>query len=230
MKKLNALLFFVVICSLASTAQLYSVTTPFKSIVKTTNSGIMHEYILITNLSGQVLPMRWIARFGGAVETPSPTVWVYGVADPDSAYAVINDNDSADFNLPLLNNNKIIISAIHNGTPGAYEIDFKIFPISNPSDSTIIGFPIIVTQGGVGVNEFILNSNTLIFPNPTSQKISIITELDPNLIEIADVSGRIVKSFDNFRKEIDVSELKIGDYFIILHTEQGAVTKKFIKQ
>lgn len=151
---------------LTLSAQLYTVSTPYKSIVKTTNHGIMHEFIQIDNLSGQNLPMRWIGHIGGVLECPPG--WDYGVADPDSAYAVLNDNDSADFILSDTNytNNKIILTAVHNGFIGNCEVNFDIFPLSNPSDKTTIGFTISVSQGPVGVTEYTITRKDFIYPNP----------------------------------------------------------------
>jgi hypothetical protein len=49
--------------------------------------------------------------------------------------------------------------------------------------------------------------------------------------EIKDISGRIVGSgsINNLQKNIDVSYLRQGTYFMVIHYDNGLIDKKFIK-
>lgn len=207
-------------------AQLYSVAAPFKSIVKTTSHGVLHEYIEITNLSGSNLPMRWVAQFGGSSETPSPSAWTYSVSDPDSTYTTLNDQDSADFILPVTNNNKIIISVFHNGSPGSYAINFKIFPQANRNDSAIIGFPIIVSQV-VGINNHANELKNNIYPNPSSGIFRIEQKFKRGVLY--NLTGEVVQEINT--NEINLIKHPNGCYFLHLENMDGTSSKsRLIKQ
>ena len=93
-------------------------------------------------------------------------------------------------------------------------------------------------NGPVGINELNANISELnIFPNPTSNEIKItfnLTEASNTVIEIMDVTGRIVKtllnekmSSGNFTKTFNVSNLDNGNYFMNLNTN-GFISRKKI--
>ncbi|RYM34756.1 PKD domain-containing protein [Brumimicrobium glaciale] len=94
------------------------------------------------------------------------------------------------------------------------------------------GFTINVssTPNTVGLNnEVNLNLEVDIYPNPTSNQLSILTELSLNKVTIFDFTGKILKTaIDGFDK-IDVSDLSSGTYFIVLSTEKGSINKRFVK-
>jgi trimeric autotransporter adhesin len=93
----------------------------------------------------------------------------------------------------------------------------------------------------VGINESInANESFTIYPNPTSNQITIefeLTETNNTSIEIKNVLGQTVKTITNkaFVKgsnkiEIDVSEFTNGIYFIQLQNGNGVVNGKFVKE
>ncbi len=94
--------------------------------------------------------------------------------------------------------------------PG-YQV-YKNFPALNISDN----------------NSF---KNLLVFPNPTQNKLIIHSAIhDFESVSITDINGRIVMDFvDTNSKEIDVSNLKAGMYFITITSSEGKISKKFIK-
>lgn len=94
--------------------------------------------------------------------------------------------------------------------PG-YQV-YKNFPALNISDNKSI-------------------KDLLVFPNPTQNKLIIHSAIhDFESVSITDINGRIVmNSVNNNSKEIDVSNLKAGMYFITITSSEGKVAKKFIK-
>jgi Leucine-rich repeat (LRR) protein len=75
-----------------------------------------------------------------------------------------------------------------------------------------------------------LNSEVIIYPNPTSHQLSIETELDLREITIIDITGKIVMSTKKNTNIINVTNLSDGIYFIKLVVEERTITKKFVKQ
>jgi hypothetical protein len=85
-------------------------------------------------------------------------------------------------------------------------------------------------------NNTLLNTATFnLFPNPSSNSITIATENFENnfTIHIYDITGRLIKSEkENAGKEtlIDISSIENGIYFLTATDGKQTSTKKFIKQ
>lgn len=69
-----------------------------------------------------------------------------------------------------------------------------------------------------------------IYPNPVSNQLSIETKLEINRIIIIDVASKVIMTAKQNTKAVNVADLSDGVYFIQLITNQGTVTKKFVKQ
>lgn len=87
----------------------------------------------------------------------------------------------------------------------------------------------------VGIEQF-ANSNEqlLIYPNPTSNTISLniksVSNYQNSTVTIQNTLGQAVKKI-SFAKDIDVSDLAEGFYFLQLTLPSGETYKtKFIKQ
>lgn len=82
----------------------------------------------------------------------------------------------------------------------------------------------------LSIEEQSANDQILIYPNPTTSQLSIITDLEINEIEILDIGGKtIMKSIQN-TKIINTSNLSNGIYFIKMVSGKKTITKKFVKQ
>jgi hypothetical protein len=77
-----------------------------------------------------------------------------------------------------------------------------------------------------------IKSSFSIFPNPTSNSITISSEEGFNSLEVVDLFGRIVHSQMSHRNSItlDVSYFSNGIYFIRITSKDGASVLKFVKQ
>ena len=89
------------------------------------------------------------------------------------------------------------------------------------------GFTINVISTGIS-KERQLNSEIILYPNPTSNLLRIDTEENIIEISIIDLSGKIIvqKAGANF---VNVSNLSDGIYFIQVITQNKTITKKFVK-
>jgi hypothetical protein len=74
------------------------------------------------------------------------------------------------------------------------------------------------------------NSSVVIYPNPAQRLLNIHSTVQAKSIRILDYNGKLVMSVSNC-KQIEISELKSGIYFIELTDENGNSThQKFMKE
>jgi ligand-binding sensor domain-containing protein len=87
----------------------------------------------------------------------------------------------------------------------------------------------------VSVKEYIKTENNVkVFPNPVKDHFNIEIPAGMNIsyIEIFTIQGNVIKSLKitNNQNSIDMRNLPGGIYIIRLHTDQGVVVKKMVKQ
>ena len=76
-----------------------------------------------------------------------------------------------------------------------------------------------------------LTSSLLLYPNPVNDRLYIETEVEVEDIVVYDIYGRRQEliAVSCQLSAIDVSNLKSGGYFVMIKTNDGVVTKPFIK-
>lgn len=83
----------------------------------------------------------------------------------------------------------------------------------------------------LSVSEFEqLENQIMVYPNPVNNSLSFSTSesLNINSIELYSVLGKKINAeYDEFNR-INVSNLNIGIYFVIFHTDKGRVEKKIV--
>lgn len=82
----------------------------------------------------------------------------------------------------------------------------------------------------LSVDDISINDLIRIYPNPVTDEFKINHQT--NIVNIYDISGRLVKSFKGDfeqNKRFNISGLKPALYFLKLKSEQGVATKKLIK-
>lgn len=93
--------------------------------------------------------------------------------------------------------------------------------------------PFLVNGNVLGNNQFEKSDLFSLYPNPVKENLTIFSE-DKSFskIEIFDLHSRIIKKIisDNNLLEINVNDLKAGIYLIKIYTDEGEISKKFIKQ
>jgi hypothetical protein len=93
--------------------------------------------------------------------------------------------------------------------------------------------PITVQTTNVGVVNYLANNVTL-FPNPAREYVDVRVDGDVNVtaMEVFDVYGKLINTVmvvDNPTR-INVSGLADGMYFVRVTTDNGTVTKSFVKR
>ncbi|MFN8117557.1 MAG: T9SS type A sorting domain-containing protein [Bacteroidia bacterium] len=126
---------------------------------------------------------------------------------------------------------------IGNFNSNANTYTLRIQPVNALSTSTVdiayyyIDDVTLIDQSAVDIREINNENSFEIYPNPTN---SILTIRDKNqqlqnaTIEIKNTLGQIVY-FDAYSRQIDVSHLPAGIYFITLNTKETKRTIKFVK-
>ncbi|MGE0637109.1 MAG: YCF48-related protein [Bacteroidia bacterium] len=97
------------------------------------------------------------------------------------------------------------------------------------------GVIIKTVNGGVGIHEADVNEDLRIYPNPAANSITLEIQLigQQSSVKIYDVRGQqIFETVNNKQKKlsIDVSGFAAGLYVIQLQSQQGVVSKKFMKR
>ena len=103
--------------------------------------------------------------------------------------------------------------------------------ISDPVGCTFSS-PIYVYT--VGIESFTSNLWSL-YPNPAGSSINLILSenISVEFVEIYDISGRLMNKISNMTNnqlQIDLEKYNNGAYLMVLNTNKGILTKKFIKQ
>ena len=101
---------------------------------------------------------------------------------------------------------------------------------ANPADEATLG-SVVVTSNTLSVSDF-NTINVSLFPNPTTNNISIQSDKQITDVAIYNTLGQTVKNASpqatNF--SIETSNLNTGVYFVTLKTDTASKTIKFIKQ
>ena len=83
-----------------------------------------------------------------------------------------------------------------------------------------------------GISE--LTSDFRLYPNPTNDKLYIETEIEIEDVVVYDVYGKSqnlkISEPQNLSVSVEVSDLNSGVYFIMIKTNDGVVTKRFMKR
>ena len=100
------------------------------------------------------------------------------------------------------------------------------------SNVTVAGAPITVNAAMSGIEDAVATQNVVLYPNPVAEMLTIVRANNSNaVVEIYSNNGTMVKGFEmnEAQKEISVSELNSGVYFVRIIENQTSTVKRFIK-
>jgi len=94
--------------------------------------------------------------------------------------------------------------------------------------------PAVTATTLTGINEHLMNSISL-YPNPAKDVVNVqctMNDVQVKAIEVFDMYGKLLQtvSMTPEKTTINVSGLASGMYFVRVTTEEGAVTKSFVKK
>ena len=86
------------------------------------------------------------------------------------------------------------------------------------------------STSALSVNENAINQQTYLYPNPAVDKF-YLTSADKVSLEISDVCGKLLKTYNNIDKSnpIDISGLEDGVYFVSIINDTESRTIKLMK-
>jgi hypothetical protein len=82
----------------------------------------------------------------------------------------------------------------------------------------------------LGVPNYWLKENILVYPNPVTDNLQFITNENILKVEVYDIEGRILMVTSIIDNRLDVGELKTGNYILKIYSEKGVSTAKIIKE
>ena len=124
--------------------------------------------------------------------------------------------------VPILYANTPKFVATENG---AYSLKIKSGTYTQISN--IIGINNIISSLNSSLKDI---SSIYIFPNPSSNFLTIQGIQENSVITIFDINGKQILNKQLSTKQIDVSHLQNGEYIIKIKDRTGTITKKFIKE
>ncbi len=84
-------------------------------------------------------------------------------------------------------------------------------------------------DGTVGISHLYSNDNVKIYPNPAKNLLNIEIPSNKAKVSIYNSIGKMVKTFNiSKQKEVDISSLKSGIYFISITIDERRISKKII--
>lgn len=86
------------------------------------------------------------------------------------------------------------------------------------------------TTTTLSINNTVFNNKFSLSPNPTNNILNIEIQEPIKAINIINIAGQTIKIKNFANKQIDVSTLQNGIYFIEIITEKGSHLEKFIKK
>lgn len=97
------------------------------------------------------------------------------------------------------------------------------------SNSTMNGD---VQNNVLDTDDFSAENSLLVYPNPTKGTLYLegVRAGDINTVSLYDISGKLILKRTVFKKEMDLSKLRTGVYFLKLETDYGSVERKIIIQ
>jgi hypothetical protein len=205
---------------------------------KSFGAGNEDVYLIKTNTNGDTL---WTKTFGGVYTDLGYSV----MQTKDGGYIITGFTESfgaGGYDIYLIKTDAFGNSGCNQGSTATI-VGTPSTQITNPSTiattvNNIEGTPAtLVGSGGTvttlctnGTNEIISKNLLTIFPNPTTNNLTI-ENLQKATIEILNIQGQLIKTIETTedKTSIDISNLPGGVYIIKLNTAEGSVVRKFIK-
>ena len=119
------------------------------------------------------------------------------------------------------------------GLTGSTTYEIQVQAVCSNGQTSDWSASLFVTTKNVGIQNWLDNS-VMLYPNPAKEYVDIRVdgELNVNTMEVYDVYGKLINTVivNENPTRINVSNLADGMYFVRVNTEEGMVTKTFVKR
>ena len=98
-------------------------------------------------------------------------------------------------------------------------------------NSNSVSVNVTIVDATLDINEETKNDYDIkIYPNPADREIHIASEVKIDVIEIIDMSGKLISKIKNTNNTLDVSQLSKGMYILRLFSEKNVTNKQLVKK
>jgi hypothetical protein len=182
-------------------------------------------YQSLTDLNGNVAESDYYTVTAADVSAGKITVFFpLPVALADGAYfaAVLTEVDASNTNIIRILNDETVLQPWYAS---------MIHLIGDASYSNGNAFAIRMNMGVLGVNEE-TTSNLSVYPNPSSDVVTIESNMTQGSIQIVDLTGKVVanQTVNGAATAFNTAALTNGMYTVILTNGTTVETRKFIVQ
>lgn len=212
----------------------FSVSADTVFAVKPSDYFVFYNYIELGNNTSDTLQMRW-EKIESICSNPGEpgNIWDIGIQDHVNFYNPANYLLNGNFFIPTItgSTDKFLLHLFPNDLAGHLVVKFKFYPIDNPSDTAIVVFDYTVTEV-VGVEDFFVENNFKIAPNPSTQFFNISNNSTQNSsISVFDAQGKVLKFVAlnaSETKRIDSSSWPNGVYFVKIDCDGKSGLKQIV--
>lgn len=122
-----------------------------------------------------------------------------------------------------------------------YPVDHRLRSVDSYNDSTVFavgdsGYVVTnINPSQLSFEEMSnSNANVELYPNPATTELKLVftnaNQLNFNVVYVYDLLGNQILTYNNFKNQLDVSNLSSGEYVLKVVTAEEIITKKFIIQ
>jgi hypothetical protein len=119
---------------------------------------------------------------------------------------------------------KITNNMVYGGDPSSFT--YNGYPLSNFMDSLALTFNLLTD---IDDHDKISSLKNLAYPNPANDFLYINLQSKIHEISIYSLSGTLIKK-EKYKNGIDISTLIKGLYLLLINTDMGIVSTKFLKE
>lgn len=179
----------------------------------TYNPSVFGNTFISGNWYRLVFELTKIATNKFSVSSKIYDIGTDGTSSP--VLKVTNTKEGFNYNFNSTNNINIHIVGGWWGDV-KYLDNFKIYGFKNGSNCS-----------NLSNNDFHLESNIIVYPNPFTNQIILNKEVTK--INIYNLNGQLISTHSDINKEISVEKLASGTYFFEIFSNEGVQIKKLIK-
>lgn len=184
--------------------------------------------IEINNTSNAKLVLNWVR-----ITNTLPVAWQYTTCDNVFCYGGVPSGTKTMDSIAIGGQGFLTLGIDPGNNLGSGQVKIYVYQDGFPNMGDTLTWN--VTSQVVGIKEISVNSGISIYPNPINHFLNI--ELSNQFTQpvlsayFLDALGRNIKSIQllNNENRIDVSDLSVGYYYLVIETADEKLFKKLIK-